>query len=154
MGGAVNTLLGALIEVRYEDAGGKERRVRWPLKRAPALIYDAKGRLVIVYSAHPIGVATKAAAKEYARTHWGERGKGLVLEGTRAKAPLRKLGPLVCVIYTTKKGRAKLTDYRHDFEKVKPSLFEHRCGQRSCKAKGTLTLRGGSYRMRTDGITG
>lgn len=143
----MKTLMGALTELVYEDAKGKIVKRRWPMRGAPALVYDGRGRLEIVYAPRPAGEASAKAIREYQRTHWGDPGKGESLEGERARKPLVKIGKLVAVTYTIRKGNSAMTDWEHTFEGTKPSLLMH-------LRSGRFALRGGSYKVRAHGIVG
>lgn len=136
--------------------------IRWSLKDAPWLAYDAAGRLRIVYPGRVVRGSTDAEIKEYKRTHWDAIPVGKVRSGGVAVAPFVSLGDAVRIVYTTKKGSdAELVDYVHPFGKRggagRPQLVEHRCAGGCvgrCGAAGSLALAGGSYRMTVHGIVG
>ncbi|HVH45014.1 MAG TPA: hypothetical protein VM925_21825, partial [Labilithrix sp.] len=89
--------LGKLTELTWEGGGKRQ----WSLSRAPSLIYDESGRrLLIVYASRSVGEATSAETREYARTHWGQRGLGDVRAGDVAVPPWRELGRGISITYT------------------------------------------------------
>jgi hypothetical protein len=156
--------LGALTRVLYKPSGGGHARaIRWPLRSAPILAYagDGRGTLTIVYPVSVVGKSSSAAAKEYAKTHWGRAGAGERIAGYAALAPLEELGELVSITYTTEKGGdAAPVDYEHEFGDgargawTPPTLLEHRCTARGCVHASRCALRGGTYRVTSHGIVG
>ncbi len=159
------TNLGLLTGVTVAEVGGVASYT-WPLRDAPILAYDDRGRLHIVYAGKVVRPSTSLERKEYKRTHWGQRGTGKVREGGVATPPLISLGRGVEIQYTTRKGAdRKLVDYRHEWGEgapkgkrwVAPTVAIHRCKGgcgSSCAAAGAMTLVGGTYRVDTRGIVG
>lgn len=156
------TELGRLTRLTYDD-GRRERVIRWPLRRAPALVYDASRKgpnAAIVYDERPVRAATAAEVREYARTHWGQDGRGEVSAGGVALPPWRVLGPGLSVTYTTRKGSAELVDWVHPWGEggprrfVPPTVLLHECAAPKCAARGRVSLRGGSYHVSERGIVG
>lgn len=151
------TLLGRLTKLAWK---GGERA--WSLRTAPWLVYDARGKLAIVYAAKAVRPATAAETREYARTHWGEDGARVVRDGVVATSPWTTLGVGTWITYTTAKGGdgGELADYEHEWGEgasgwwTPPKIVEHRCGDRRCEGHGRLSLHGGSYRVGTRGIVG
>ena len=140
--------LGWLTELVLEPSG---RTVRIP--RGTLLAYDPRAKklgLVLVYGCRTSKArAPSSAAKEYARTHWGERGAWGISSGeapdARKGAPV--VGALRSITYTTKKGGDfSLTDYIHPFEGILPTLVEG--------SRGRVQIHGGSYRVTSRGIVG
>jgi hypothetical protein len=150
----VKTILGRLTELVYRDLRNVECERTWPLTKAPALVYDARGRLSLVYPENVLREASAKEQREYLRTHWGQPGEDVVCEGTEAGPPLERIGSVLVVVYTVKKGTGGLTDWEHEFEGTRPSLVEHRCRARKCDGRGKLALRGGTYRVKREGIVG
>lgn len=157
--------LGKLTKLVARDAAtGRQRVMRWGLRKAPILAYDAhapRANMLIVYPVGRRGQASAAAVHEYARTHWGKSGKGSRVDGLRALAPLATIGPAIQIVYTTEKGGdAAPTDYEHDFGEgsrgawTPPAVVEHACKAKKCDAAGMVALRGGSYRVTDRGIVG
>lgn len=156
--------LGALTSLEYRPMdGGRKRTMRWSLSKAPILAYQSRGRgtLVVVYPVAVVGKSSAAAAKEYAKKHWGRAGAGERTAGDVALAPLDELGDIIAITYTTEKaGDADLVDYHHIFgdgakgEWVPPAVLEHRCNAPRCAHAGRVALRGGTYSVTTHGIVG
>lgn len=152
-------MLGLLTAITWQD-GGKVRKREWSLSTAPSLVYDDQGHLFIVYGARRIGEATKAETREYARTHWGQRGLGELSHGDPAPEPLRELGRGVSITYTTRKGSRELVDWVHEWGEgargrwVAPRVVEHVCRDTSCAGRARIALRGGTYRVTERGIVG
>lgn len=158
---------GALTELgkltRLEPKGG--RVLRWSLREAPSLSYDAAGRLFIVYTGKIVRSSSPAELREYSRTHWGKRGFGVVRSGGVATGPFTRIGAAKSVTYTTQKGADhELVDYVHPFGEgapakgfLPPQIVEHGCvggcGPR-CAANGSIALHGGTYRVTSRGIVG
>lgn len=132
----------------------------WSLKKAPTLVYDGAGRLFVVYAARAVGTASAADVREYARTHWGQRGNGRESEGELVKPPFRKLGEGISITYTTRKGTSELVDWVHEWGEgargqwIAPVVLEHVCRGSACAAKGQIALAGGTYRVTERGIVG
>jgi hypothetical protein len=133
---------------RLELVGGREVRV----PRGTLLAYDPsrkRGGLAIVFGVRTSRArAPDGAAKEYARTHWGQSGAWGISTGDM---PVPKKGTpstgIARVVYTTKKGGDRaLTDYDHPFEKELPRYVK--CGA------STFQILGGSYRVTEHGIVG
>lgn len=159
------TALGLLTGITVAEVGGVASYT-WPLRDAPILSFDERGRLHIVYAGKVVRPSTTLERKEYKRTHWGQSGTGKVREGGVATPPLITLGRGVEIQYTTRKGTDReLTDYRHEWGEgapkgkrwVAPSVAVHRCKggcAPGCAASGALALVGGTYRVDTRGIVG
>jgi hypothetical protein len=141
------------------------RELRWSLRGAPVLAYDADKRLHLVYAVGRVERASSPAeVKEYARKHWGNEGRGDVRGGGLAPPAFVDVGPATSITYTTKKGvDRKLVDYVHPFGEgssrrcVFPRVLEHRCAggcSPRCAARGSLRLDGGSYTVEDRGIVG
>ncbi len=148
--------LGKLTGITWK---GGARRVA--LSTAPSLVYDGAGKLWIVYRAKAAGRPNAAEAAEYARTHWGEEGRGQAWTGVVALGPLRELGAGLSITYTTRKGSKQLVDWVHEWGEggrgafTPPKVVEHVCRGRGCAApQGALALVGGSYRVNERGIVG
>lgn len=97
--------------------------------------------------------ARLAAAKEYAKTHWGAPGKARLVE-SRCADPgasiLVKLGRLTYVEYeTTKRGDPPRTFYQHDFARPYPELTYS-----TEDDGGGLVIVGGGYTVTKHGIVG
>lgn len=152
------TELGRLTELRWRE-GRRERVRRWGVRSAPSLVYDARGRLFVVYRGAELAPATVMQRREYERTHWGARGRGMVLAGELARGPFVVLGQSTSITYTTRKG-STWADWVHAWGEgatgawKAPSVVEHRCKVRGCEAEGLLALRSGTYRVTADGIVG
>lgn len=155
--------LGRLTELAGRDARGRAVVLRWPLKRAPSLAVDERGRLHVVYLGDVIAPASGAERARYRRTHWGQAGRGQVRDGGEAPPPFRRAFVVESITYTTRKGAdGALVDYVHRFGEGArgrwrpPVVLEHvcqKCGPR-CASRGALTLSGGTYRVETRGIVG
>jgi hypothetical protein len=150
--------LGKLTAIVWE--GGSRR---WQLSKAPILAYAPKtGRLFIVFTARVNGRASTAERREYARTHWGEGGKGQKLSGyVLDRAPTKTLGLGMSITYTTRKGSNELVDWIHEWGEgargkwTAPAVVEHVCHETpKCAGHGTIALRGGTYRVTERGIVG
>lgn len=130
------------------------------MRKAPLLAYDARGKLHIVYRPRVVGRASEASEAEYERVHWGERGRGQILDGVEARAPFRDLGVAEIITYTTRKGDPELVDWVHTFGEgargswIPPMVREHVCQKKSCAGSGTIRLVGGTYRVTERGIVG
>ncbi len=152
--GAVLTELGRLT--RLDDLG-------WSLRDAPVLAYDRAKRLFIVYAGKVTRPSSRAEVREYVRTHWGQRGRGVVRNGGIAVGPFVSRGKSRVIQYTTKKGLDReIVDYEHTWGEgkagrfVPPTVLEHvcrGCGPR-CAAGGALALAGGTYTVGLLGIRG
>lgn len=89
------------------------------------------------------------AAREYERTHWGQKGK----QGVRVRGAAdprfgtaTKMGRLVSVVYETRKGGdSEPTEYEHEFEGRRPDLLYN---------AGGLIISGGDYTIEEGGIKG
>jgi hypothetical protein len=151
----VLTELGKLTRLSWR--GGAQR---WALSRAPSLVYDARCRLAIVYGAERVGEASSGETRAYRQTHWGLSGEGDRWTGVVAHAPFRVLGEGVSITYTTRKATSELADYVHEWgegaggEWRPPIVLEHVCRSSRCEARGALSLRGGTYRVKSAGIVG
>lgn len=154
--------LGALVRLVYLDGKGRELVIRGSLKRGPQCVYDARGRLYLAYvGGRAVREASDAEVKEYARVHWGERGKGAVYAGGVALPPFRRLGPSVSITYAAAKGSSEIKDWIHPWGEgargkfTPPTVLEHLC-QRGpkCAARGRVCLHGGTYRVTERGIVG
>lgn len=149
--------LGRLTALEWK--GGARR---FALMSAPRLVV-VRSRLLIVY---PDGAgerrSTKVEDREYARLHWGSRGKSVAFEGRTSLGPFRVLGVGTSITYTTAKGEAALVDWEHAWGEGArtgmrwraPTVIEHRCSAKACDASGLLALRGGTYRVSARGIVG
>lgn len=133
---------------RLELVNGQSVRV----PRGTLLAYDPKkkrGGLALVFGAQTSrATPPEGAAKEYAKTHWGDRGAWGVSKGELPEPKKGSRGsPVARVVYTTKKGGDRaLTDYEHPFEEELP---------RYIKCSGaTFQIVGGSYRVTSHGIVG
>ncbi len=160
------TELGILTELGFATVDTRKAIVvvlAWSLRDAPVLAYDTQGRLFIVYAGKVARPSSRAELEEYARTHWGAKGRGDVRDGGRAVGPFRTLGRGTSIQYTTKKGSdRRLVNYVHEWGEggskafTPPAIVEHdckRCGPR-CGARGALALSGGSYVVNDRGIVG
>jgi hypothetical protein len=140
-------------------AGGSHA---WALRDAPSLVYDAKGRLLIVYDAARTEIpASSAGRASFTKTHWGTAPAGASLSaGEFAEGPWRERGPGVAIVYTTRKGTREKVDFEHVWGEggkgkfTPPTVVSHRCGVHACKAEGRFALHGGSYRVTDRGIVG
>jgi len=156
-------VLGALVSIVYKPAGSNDAQPDPKTMRIPgaALAYEKKrgGRLVIVHAPRATGAAASSAARaEYARTHWGEPGRGQSLEGEilAGRDGVRRVGAVLQITYRTRKGASgKLVDYYHDFGEgsrrrlVLPLLESAKIGARTL-----YRLAGGSYTVERRGIVG
>ncbi len=155
----MKTLLGLLTRLTYAGPGGRTRVLRWGLRKAPALVYDERGRMAIVYGRTQVREASGGERREYTRTHWGQPGEGEVLAGSVALGPFRELGRALVITYTTAKGSSEVADWVHEFGEgargkwTPPTVVEHVCASK-CAASGRISLRGGTYRVSTRGIVG
>lgn len=158
----VRRLLGMLVRLTYLEANGREHVLRWPLRKAPQLVYDDKGRLFIVYvTGRPVRPATAEEVSEYTKTHWGQAGKGGVYAGAVALPPFKRLGPSVSITYATAKGDKSVKDWIHPWGEggrgrfVPPVVLVHACQNAArCAANGRVCLHGGTYRVTSRGIVG
>lgn len=95
------------------------------------------------------GMTDAQAAREYTRSHWGDRGRrGIVRTGAPnpAHGTASKLGRLHSVTYeTVKKGDGEPTLYEHEFEGKRPTLIYN---------DGGLLIAGGDYVISAHGIEG
>lgn len=160
------TLLGLLTKLSYRPkGGGREKTIRWGLRSAPSLVYDAsKGApLMIVYAPTDLRAATPEEVKRYRKTHWGEEGRRLVSSGGVALSPMRALGVGTSVQYTTAKGAeggGTVDDWEHPWGEgargkwTAPTVAEHVCQNARCAGVGRVALVGGSYRVTERGIVG
>ncbi len=157
------TELGVLREL-----GTKGEILAWALRDAPVLAYDSakKPRLFIVYPGKVVRGANRAELREYARTHWGTKGRGTLRNGGRAVGPWKSLGTGTVITYATKKGGDKtVVFYVHEWGETggilrkkftPPTIVVHdckACGPR-CAARGSLAIVGGSYTVNERGIVG
>jgi uncharacterized FlaG/YvyC family protein len=149
------TMLGKLTRIAWK--GGSRR---YAIDKAPALVYDARGRLSVVYAGEPAFPATDDERAEYERTHWGQAGRGEVQSGVVVTDPVRELGAGTSITYTTAKGSRELVDWEHKWGDgargswTAPRVVEHVCRDKLCHSKGALALRGGSYQVNERGIVG
>lgn len=148
--------LGRLTELSYLE-GKRTRVMRWGFRVAPLLAYlPSSGRLFILYNPRKIGTAGKGARKEYAKTHWGQRGKGDLLECVFLEGDSKgctNLGTSTFITYTTRKGTdANRVDYVHEWGEGGGGAFKAPTVQRG--PRGTIRLIGGSYRVTERGIVG
>ena len=148
--------LGLMTFVAWLDASGRRRVRRWGLRSAPILAYDREGRLSVVYGDRPAGKATAEGAASYKRTHWGQRGQGERVAGSRLEGAAKTLGTAVEVIYTTRKGiDAEPVDYWHVFGEGARGAWKPPTLVHDPKLAGDpLAFRGGSYRVTERGIVG
>lgn len=87
----------------------------------------------------------------YIASHWGETGKGTVLESGApdpSAGVLTELGELVEIVYATKKGGdSGKSEYVHKFSRRRPILAYNEAG--------LIIVRNGSiYRVTARGIVG
>lgn len=153
--GASLVALGKLTALEFE-ARGRRRVFRWGLRSAPILAYDDAGRLHVVFASHVIGKASKEGASEYARTHWGQKGRGAELDGKCLAGPFRgaeRLGRSTRITYTTRKGSdPEPTDYVHEWgDGAKGGRF---VAPVVVAQRGMIALSGGTYRVTSRGIVG
>jgi hypothetical protein len=133
----------------------------WSLRDAPVLAYDDRGRLFIVYVGKVVRSSSTSELREYARTHWGAKGRGDCRGGSIADPPFVSHGSSRSIQYTTRKGSDReLVDYVHAWGEggsgklVPPRVLEHDCGKPRCPWTGALALAGGSYTVTERGIVG
>lgn len=160
------TALGLLTKLSFRpSAGGRERTLRWGLRSAPSLVYDASrgAPLVIVYGPTDLRRATPEEVRRYKKTHWGEEGRHVVSSGGVALAPLRALGRGTSIQYTTAKGAeggGNVDDWSHPWGEgargkwAAPMVAEHVCQNARCAGAGRVALVGGTYRVTERGIVG
>lgn len=161
---AVMGTLGRLVALTAAIRMGAPTELVWNLRTAPILAYDKAGKLVIAYPGPAVRPVTKDEAKDYRRTHWGQDGRGEVLDCGASPPPRKQLGELLSIVYATKKGAdSEITFYEHEFGEggprawKPPFLYEHRCDSRcgaKCAASGSLFISGGTYRVTARGIVG
>lgn len=133
----------------------RDNVITWGVRSAPVLAYDGAGRLFIVYPGKILRPSSSGELKEYARTHWGARGRGVCRDARLASGPFVTVSPGVSITYTTKKGSApELVDFVHKWGKAPPTIVQHDCGKPSCAWAGALSLRGGGYKVTERGIVG
>lgn len=135
--------------------------MRWSMRAAPVLAYDANARLFVVYAGRVVAPSNAAQRRRYARTHWGLSGPGATRAGAVADGPFVSLGPSASIQYTTRKGGDReLVDYVHEWGEggagrfVPPTVLAHDCGNRRCPWSGAIVLSGGTYRVEDRGIVG
>ena len=99
-----------------------------------------------------------AGRREYAVTHWGERGEISqrdLLTPDPTSGTLVELGELISVTYRTKKGGDDdATDYEHHFEPRRPTSSAKRPVLAYLAGDGGLVICGGNYRVTKRGIEG
>lgn len=152
--------LGRLALLEWEEPRTRIiRSVSFPLRSAPFLSYDARGRLHIAHCPELLGGASAEQIAAYAHTHWGERGRGENFEALETRAG-QVLGKGTKIVYTTRKrGDDALTDYEHTWGEggrgrvVAPTVMrEDVCHGR--RKLALFRLRGGNYRVTSRGIVG
>jgi hypothetical protein len=147
-------LLGHLTALEWVSPGGRKGHARWPIERAPLLAYDGRGRLHIVTGGRSSGAASSAQRGSYASTHWGDAGRGALLEGSELRGPFTArdlLGTGTSITYTTTKGGSRVTDYEHEWGEGARGAWRPPAVMRS---EGAYALSGGSYRVTSRGIVG
>jgi hypothetical protein len=144
--------LGALVEVSARREDGQIAVWRWSLRNAPALAYDARGRLFVVYGGRVVGRASDKARREYRRAHWGVPGRGYSLEGSILGGTARTVGEGVSVSYATQKGAdPALVDYVHAWGDGARGEWS---APRVCQEGDRVAFVGGTYRVNDRGIVG
>lgn len=128
---------------RYERGSPRQRRVAVAIAKAERNHADGPPR-----RRNP-AMSDAEAAREYTRTHWGEKGRQRIVRKGAADprfGTATKLGKLVAVVYRTRKGGDDgPTDYEHEFEGKLPDLLYN---------DGGLVVAGGQYVIREGGIDG
>jgi hypothetical protein len=154
--------LGVLVRITYLDHTGRERALRFSVRRGPQCVYDARGRLYLAYvSGRAVREATPEEVAEYKKVHWGQRGKGDVYAGAVALPPFKRLGPSVTITYAAAKGSSDLKDWIHPWGEggrgrfTPPMVLVHSCQKGpKCAGHGRVCLHGGTYRVTERGIVG
>lgn len=141
--------LGKLTALRWK--GGASH---WPLAAAPSLVYDDKGRLLIVYDAAISSEHAPGKARdEYIRSHWGEQPKHATVHiGELAWAPFVTCGVGTSITYTTRKGSREIVDYEHEWGEGASGPFRAPTVRKGARERYALS--GGTYRVTERGIVG